>query len=212
MTNAPLRLLNRGISIEDIKAASHITEISKEVKTAVLFSDYGPDFEDHFRSAFEVGHHERIERAQLIKKELQGKRRRFRFGTDPVELLNNFTEANRYECSRVGTQFFVTTSDSLTDLIKSLKGGVQAVVSRAHQNSALRARDTPKGKLRNARSMGTPEARVGSHRLRRRPGRTRHAASAGRTRLVISDPRSRSTSARSYWLCRSSQNCGRLPK
>ena len=42
--------------------------------------------------------------------------------------------------------------------------------------------------------------------------RTNHAASPGRTRLSISAPRWRSTSARSYWLCKSSQNCGRLPK
>jgi hypothetical protein len=34
-----------------------------------------------------------------------------------------------------------------------------------------------------------------------------HAASAGRTRLAISVPFSRSTAAMSYWLCKSSQNC-----
>src|ERR1019366_9203207 len=39
-----------------------------------------------------------------------------------------------------------------------------------------------------------------------------HAASAGRTRFVISPPFSRSTSAMSYWLCKSSQNCALLPK
>jgi hypothetical protein len=42
---------------------------------------------------------------------------------------------------------------------------------------------------------------------------SRHqAASAGRTRLAISAPRSRSITAMSYWLCRSSQNCARFPK
>ena len=39
-----------------------------------------------------------------------------------------------------------------------------------------------------------------------------HAASAGRTRRAISGPRSFSTIAMSYWLCRSSQNCALLPK
>ncbi len=39
-----------------------------------------------------------------------------------------------------------------------------------------------------------------------------HAASAGRTRLAISAPRSRSMTAMSYWLCRSSQNWARFPK
>ena len=39
-----------------------------------------------------------------------------------------------------------------------------------------------------------------------------HAASAGLTRFVISPPFSRSTSAMSYWLCKSSQNCALLPK
>ena len=39
-----------------------------------------------------------------------------------------------------------------------------------------------------------------------------HAVSAGRTRLEISTPRSRSMTAMSYWLARSSQNWGRFPK
>ena len=39
-----------------------------------------------------------------------------------------------------------------------------------------------------------------------------HAASAGWTRLAISAPRSRSTTAMSCWLCRSSQNWAPLPK
>ncbi len=41
---------------------------------------------------------------------------------------------------------------------------------------------------------------------------SRQAASAGRTRLAISVPCSRSITAMSYWLCRSSQNCARFPK
>ena len=50
-------------------------------------------------------------------------------------------------------------------------------------------------------------------RLLPRAGGVRHyAASAGRTRRDISLPLSRSTTAMSYWLCRSSQNCARLPK
>jgi hypothetical protein len=40
----------------------------------------------------------------------------------------------------------------------------------------------------------------------------RHAASASRTRLAMSAPRSRSMTAMSYWLCRSSQNWARFPK
>ena len=39
-----------------------------------------------------------------------------------------------------------------------------------------------------------------------------YAASAGLTRFAISPPFSRSTSAMSYWLCKSSQNCALLPK
>ena len=39
-----------------------------------------------------------------------------------------------------------------------------------------------------------------------------HAASAGRTRLAISAPRSRSTRAMSYWLWRPIQNDAPLPK
>lgn len=45
-----------------------------------------------------------------------------------------------------------------------------------------------------------------------RATRQGYAASAGRTRFVISPPISRSTAAMSYWLCRLSQNCALLPK
>jgi hypothetical protein len=55
-------------------------------------------------------------------------------------------------------------------------------------------------------------ARDGGHPLLMSPCWTIQAASAGFTRRAISSPRSPSTTAISYWLCNSSQNCGLLPK
>ena len=74
--------------------------------------------------------------------------------------------------------------------------GVQGATSPGRAGHLLDTRHRP------SVSSGTMSDRRAPH----------HAASAGLTRLAISLPFSRSTTAMSYWLCRSSQNCGRLPK
>ena len=51
--------MNRGTTTDAIKSAEQIDDISKEAKAVILYSDYGPDYEDHFRMIFRDGSAER---------------------------------------------------------------------------------------------------------------------------------------------------------
>jgi hypothetical protein len=119
VTNAPLRLLDRSANIEKIKTAAKLDDVSKPIDMAILFSDFGPDFEDHVRSTFESGADRRLEFAQRVKRRLVGKK--FEFASDPVWLVNDFWNGGRWTCSHIGTQFFVTNLNALPKLIDLLK-------------------------------------------------------------------------------------------
>lgn len=121
VTNAPLLLLRRGLGVEDIKTASSIQDVSTPVDTVILFSDYGPDFEDHVRSAFQSDLDSRLERAGIFTEYLKGEGKKFRFRDNPIELLQSLAMANRFECKAISTQFFVTTLTGLLPLLRELK-------------------------------------------------------------------------------------------
>jgi hypothetical protein len=123
VTNSKIRILNRGTDISGIKSASTIDDISRSVETVILYSDYGPDFEDHVRMIFGTGAVERAKAAQRLREVLTGKGKKFRFADNPAQLLEAFAEAARYECRRVSTQFFVTTLAGLPTLVKAIKRG-----------------------------------------------------------------------------------------
>jgi hypothetical protein len=121
VTNAPLRILNRGADIKAIREASNLDEISHQCETVILYSDSGPDFEDHFRLTFESGTKDRLEAAQSFESYLAKAGKKFGIRSDPVNLIEGLSKAQRFECLSVGRQFFVTTLDGLRPLLNSLK-------------------------------------------------------------------------------------------
>jgi hypothetical protein len=116
VTNAPLRILHRGIGIDAIRGAQRIEDISDTVEVAILFSDYGPDFEDHFRSVFKDRATERMETAKSVTQDLVSSKDR-----TPSHLIANLSAANRFECYHIATQFFIVTLAAVPALIKSIK-------------------------------------------------------------------------------------------
>jgi hypothetical protein len=121
VTNVPLRLLRKRVDIEAVRAASLLDEISSELDTAILFSDYGPDFEDHFRSVFSDETAERARAAEKARKFLTEAGKKFRYARDPEEFASNLACANRFEARNVSTQFFITSLEALPRLLASLK-------------------------------------------------------------------------------------------
>lgn len=126
LTNAPVRILNHATSIDDIRKASDVERISTQVPCAILFSDYGPDFEDHFRQTFMQNSDRLTALARDVADDLIEVGKQVTRHTDPIRLIENFATANRRECLRVGTQFFVTTLTALPDLLRAIKRACKA--------------------------------------------------------------------------------------
>jgi hypothetical protein len=117
VTNAPLRVMRRNVDIEEIKKAIEIQDISDDVETVILYSDYGPDYDDHFRFTFMEDSDGLVKSAKQVRSRLQSAGKKMDFVSDPVALLDNLSRANRFECRMVGTQFFITTLSGLQPLL-----------------------------------------------------------------------------------------------
>lgn len=121
VTNAPMRVLDKGCNISAIELADKLEDISSEVDTVILYSDYGPDYEDHFRSVFSHDRKTRAENAADRQTYLSD----FKDFTDtystPEMFIERLRKAKRSEIIGFSTQFFVTTLSGLPQLIEALK-------------------------------------------------------------------------------------------
>lgn len=121
VTNAPLRLLNRSVNIQLVKSAAALDDISTPIDVAILYSDYGPDFEDHVRTIFRDDLDERMARARVVKKELSSAGKKFGFYSDPEKFVSELSHAGRSTCRHIGTQFFVANLHAVPKLLESIK-------------------------------------------------------------------------------------------
>lgn len=126
VTNAPIRVLHSQCDIARIEAASSLDELSENINTVIMFSDYGPDFEDHFRRLFSNNIQRRIEGASILRDHLSRQGKSMSKFCDPVQFLERLSSGSRYECRSVSTQFFVTTLGGLTNLIGKIKTGCRS--------------------------------------------------------------------------------------
>jgi len=121
VTNASIRVLNSECKISDIESASSLSEISSEKDFVVLYSDYGPDYEDHFKTIFSgfllKNENEAIERRKLII----SKGKTVNWMNDPLRIFNDFENAIRYPLHNVGTQFFIVNLSHLDNLISRIQ-------------------------------------------------------------------------------------------
>lgn len=131
VTNSPILLMNKSVDIEAIKNAQDLADISRPIDIAIYFSDYGPDFEDHFRSTFRDNSKKRLLYAKQTRSRLQMEGKDFGILNDPVSYVEGLSNANRFDVRAVGTQFFITTLVGLPKLLKLLKkASLQSYKSR----------------------------------------------------------------------------------
>jgi hypothetical protein len=140
VTNAELRVLNEGVSISDVEVASSLSDISKNVVTAIIFSDYGPDYEAHVRRSFSDGDTNFRSAAKELRHRIQGEGKVGGMFSDPLDLWESLYEADRYECRRLSTQFFVTTPAGLPELIERIKAGCRDAFRRRTKTDPLERR------------------------------------------------------------------------
>lgn len=121
VTNSPIKLLKSDISINEIRSANSIDDISSVENTVILFSDYGAEYENHVKSTFEYDPQDRMEISEYIKESLQRNGKEVDSASDPYKLLKNIMSGRRYECRSFATQFFITNIGNLPNLISRIK-------------------------------------------------------------------------------------------
>lgn len=121
VTNSPLRILDSECSIANIERAKDISEISTSVGSAIIYSDYGPDYERHFEEIFTLNSESRLERALRVRNELVDVGKRFSRLDDPVNVVRAFAGADRFSCQMISNQFVISNFSSLPKLIASVK-------------------------------------------------------------------------------------------
>jgi 5S rRNA maturation endonuclease (ribonuclease M5) len=121
VTNAPLRMVNEGVVLSTIMAAETLDDISTLTDTVVLFFDYGPDFENHFRETFSNARHYFLKRAKERRKEQKELGVHHKFYKNPTDYISEISDGARSECGQVSNQFFVTTLSGLPGLLGEIK-------------------------------------------------------------------------------------------
>jgi hypothetical protein len=121
VTNAPIKVLNAGCTMADVEAAESLDEISHPHDSVILYSDYGPDYEDHVRRVF-AGVTSRLERpAKSMINRLGKSGKQMEIHDDPWRLLQELEAAARFRTSMMSTQFFVVQLSGLEQLLQQIQ-------------------------------------------------------------------------------------------
>lgn len=121
VTNAPILVLDRRAGLEAIRSAEHIEDITSQEQTVIMFSDYGPDYRDHFKHAFSGEDSWLLDNAKELRTQLQLRGKATTFGNDPAQLVEDLGAATRSDISGVSSQFFITTLDGLPWLLSQIQ-------------------------------------------------------------------------------------------
>lgn len=140
VTNAQIRVMADGIDLKAIGRANSIEEISNAASYVGLYSDYGPDYETHFRSVFADQHEERVQSARHVGDRLALSGKELGSFDSPTRYVEDLRSADRYLCSIFSTQFFVTSLDGLPELLKKIKSACAvAYRTKTKTNKILRS-------------------------------------------------------------------------
>jgi hypothetical protein len=121
VTNAPIIVLNSGCKMSDIESAKCIDDISKRHDCVIFYSDYGPDYEDHFRRIFLRDGKRRLIESIDLKKRLENMGKKIDHFNDPVKIIQSLQESERYITRAISTQFFVVTLSGFEGLIRRIQ-------------------------------------------------------------------------------------------
>jgi len=118
VTNAPLRILATDAGIDKIKNASTLDDISSPVDCAIIHSDFGPEYQEHFQGVFEPTGYLLEAKAREIQEHLKAKGKKVDYHSDPVKLVGRLI--NSEAANSVGRQFFITTLSGLPGLLDEI--------------------------------------------------------------------------------------------
>ncbi|MCK4504614.1 MAG: hypothetical protein KAW14_03285 [Candidatus Aegiribacteria sp.] len=135
VTSCGIQVVDRVLSEEDIFSAESIFDISKQVPAVIVYSDYGPDFNIHFRdNVFKIDNSIHDELNALNK-----------FRSDrgawpsslPSNLLLSYCSGERYQLHKYFTQFLVCSSAAFPSIINLIKDIVSRVLRKKTKRSRM---------------------------------------------------------------------------
>ena len=120
VTNAPMRLLHEDVDVAKIEAAKSIDEVSEEIVDAILVSDYGPDYERHFRNVLGAERGCLKDWSRVVEKYVKAEGKVLNRMSKPTRMMRDLLAGQRSECSDASTQFFVVHVSALAEVVQQM--------------------------------------------------------------------------------------------
>jgi hypothetical protein len=137
VTNARMMLVGTDVDVEGVQAAGALEDVATEVDATVLYSEYGPDYERHFRGVFADAGEDMRESAKRVAKYVKAQGKKVDGISKATDKVKDLLVANRNECREISTQFFVSNLKSLPKLVGGIEKGAKKALKGRTQVSEL---------------------------------------------------------------------------
>lgn len=121
ITNSPLRVMNEDVDISKIEKSDTLDDISYPVDRLILYSEYGPEYENHFRRVFSQNAEVDLRLAIGLSEKLVQSGRPLTPHAYPSAIYEDLQEASRHLLHQLSTQFFIVHLSALDSFIKKLQ-------------------------------------------------------------------------------------------
>lgn len=129
VTNARVMLVGADIDVEKVQAAKELEEVATEIDGAILFSEYGPDYERHFRGVFaDVADKMRVS-AKRVAKYVKDEGKTVHWVDKATKKVKDLLVARRGECREISTQFLVSNLTFLPELVDGIAKGAKKALN-----------------------------------------------------------------------------------
>lgn len=137
VTNARIMLVGGDVDVARVQAADRLEDVAEEIDGAILFSEYGPDYERHFKGVFADVADEMTESAKRVGKYVKEKGKKVDAISKATDKVRDLLAGRRNECRELSTQFFVSSVKFLPELVDGIeKGAKRALKGRKQERAA----------------------------------------------------------------------------
>jgi hypothetical protein len=125
VTNARMMLVGTDVDVERVQAAKSLDDVATEIDAAILYSEYGPDYERHFRGVFVDTTEEMRESAKRVAKYVKAQGKKVDGISNATRKVRDLLVPDRNECREISTQFFVSNLKFLPELVDGIEKGAK---------------------------------------------------------------------------------------
>lgn len=128
VTNSNIVMIKPNISVKEIHNVKNLEEISIDINSAILYSDYGPGFDRHFVKSIDIN--DRVfEILQTRIEELEQYGINREYSPHPIRFMKDLSAGSRYHVREFCTQFFIVR----TEYLHEFTSGVISACSAAYR-------------------------------------------------------------------------------